>query len=160
MLSPLATQLIETLTAGGQLDRETLLFVEEFLRKGWSPGFTSFFEEIETAGITSEDAGAVRGALYEAFRRGTDPIQRREFLFTLSRFGGSELREALVQELHLAFEIHRVASAILWAALWALDNIGEPVFTWGPSSRGIDNVADNIRAAQEFLVARGIPVPL
>ena len=160
MLSPLTTHLIEVLTIGGQLDRETLLLVEEFLRKGWSPGFTSIFEEIETAEISSEDAGAVRAALYEAFRRETDPVRRREFLFTLSRFGGSELREALVQELHLAFEVHRAASAVLWTTLWALDNIGEPVFPWGPRSRGIDNVADNVRAAQEFLVARGILVPL
>jgi hypothetical protein len=159
-MGQLVTSLIARLKADDPHLRRDLWMISDLLRKAWSQGFHSGFDEVDSEEISSEEAVELREALLDAFHRASDKAESRPFLDTLAAAHERSVKDELVKELHLTLEMHRVASARLWAALRGLDDVGEKVFERSESSRGIDCVEMNIRAAERYLRKQGILVPL
>jgi hypothetical protein len=134
--------------------------ISDLLRKAWSQSFHSGLKEIDSEEISSDEAMELREALLDAFYRASNESDARPLLYTLATAHEKSIKEQLVRELHLAFEIQRVAGARLWGALRSLDDVGEKVFERSESSQGIDYVEMNIRAAERYLRKHGILVPL
>lgn len=131
---------------------DELWVVSDLLRKGWQPNYQSGFADIDAETVSSEEAGELREVLLDAMHRQAHPDKQRSFLFTLAHGGEQSVKERLVRELHVALEMHRAASGLLWTALIELDHIGEGVFAESPKmSHGIDQVADNIEAAVAYM---------
>jgi hypothetical protein len=138
---------------------DELWVVSDLLRKGWQPNYQSGFADIDAETVSSEEAGELREVLLDAMHRQAHPDKQRSFLFTLAHGGEQSVKERLVRELHVALEMHRAASGLLWTALIELDHIGEGVFAESPKmSHGIDQVADNIEAAVATWTGSGRPV--
>jgi hypothetical protein len=153
-------KLIAALNVGGAAARDSVIFVDELLRKAWPPGFTPAFEHLEAEQIDSDDASRLREALAAYCSREPDASGRRHALSTLSKNGDASIKKDLVRELHLALEAHRVLSAQLFQVLLALENVGEHVYPGELASRGINAVQVNVEAAERYLLDHGIAVPL
>lgn len=133
--------------------------VSDLLRKVWSQGFHSGFEEIDSEEIASDEAVELREALLDAFYRASNESEARPLLHTLAAAHEKSIKEQLLRELHLALQMHRVASARLYTALRSLDNVGEEVFERSESGQGLVHVEMNIRVAERYLHKHGILVP-
>jgi len=159
-MGELVRSLIARLKADDRQLKEDLWMVSDLLRKAWSREFHSGFEEIDSEDISSAEAVELREALLDAFHRAADRAESRPLLHTLATAHERTIKDDLVRELHLSLEMHRAASARLWAALRGLDDTGEEVFEQSEPSVGLDCVERNIRAAERYLRQRGIVVPL
>ena len=148
------------LRQGGDEARGCLLFVSEALRKAWTPESETIFEELERSGVSAEQAAALREALASYYSRAESEFARGECLSILAQSGDRGLRDDLLRELHLHFEIHRAVSGGLYQLLLALQDIGERPFAPNISSTSIDHVQQNVEAAEEFLALHGYRTPL
>jgi hypothetical protein len=137
-----------------------LWVVSDLLRKGWQPDYHSGFADLDAEAVSSEEAAELREVLLDSLHRQTQADKQRRLLFTLAGGGDQSVKERLLHEVHLALELTRAAAGNLWTALIELDHLGEDVFPRSLTSRGIDQVADNIEAATNYLRKRGILVPL
>ncbi len=158
-MTVLAEETARRLLSGDLQEGRTIWLAEEILRKCLSSGFESFNDEVNAAPPTSEDYLLIREALYEAFRN-ADGSRRRALLHVLSRTGDTEIKTALVAELHMALLVHREATGALWNSLLSLQNIGEDVVPQGISGWGIASVELLVRAAESYLQKNGVFVPL
>jgi len=135
--------------------------VSDLLRKAWSQGgYRSGFREIDSEDISTEEALELREVLLDAYHRASTKTDSRRLLDCLAAADQKSIKDDLVEELHLALEVHRAASALLWAALRGLEDVGEDVFEPSEHTLGLDQVETNIRAAERYLRKRGILVPL
>jgi hypothetical protein len=135
--------------------------ISELLRKAWSQGgYRSCFDEIDCEDISTEEALELREVLLAAYHRTSNKTDSRRLLDCLAAASEKSITGQLVEELHLALEMHRAASAFLWAALRGLRDVGENVFEPSEHTLGLDQVEMNIRAAERYLRNRGILVPL
>ena len=159
-MSDLAKSFIARLRAGDPTLRGDLWMISDLLRKAWTPEFHSGFDEIDSESISTDEALELREALLDAYHRAPNQTASRRLLDTLATAQETSIRDDLLKELHLALEMHRSARALLWATLRGLDDIGEHVFDLSESSRGLDTVELNIRAAERYLRNRGILAPL
>ena len=154
-------RLIKLLQAGGPPARECLVEVDELLRKAWIHGFVPAWKHLQDEEIDSEGAGRLREALAQYCEKAVNSAGRRAGLCTLSERGGQdpELKKALVSELHLALEAHRVLSADICSILGALEKLGEKVYPDSRRHGGITEVQENVDAANADLLANGIAIP-
>jgi len=148
------------LRQGGDEARGCLLFVSEALRKAWAPESETIFEELERSGVSAEQAAALREALASYYSRSDSDLARRECLTILAQSGDRGLRDDLLRELQLHFEVHRAVSGGLYQLLLALQDIGERPFPPNSRSTSIDYVQQNVEAAEAFLALHGYRTPL
>lgn len=160
-MAELVRSFIERLRSGIDPDlKRNLWMISDLLRKAWSEDFRSGIEQIDAEEITPDEALELRDALLQAFHNAPNQSDSLALLHTLAASDEKSVRDDLVKELHLAFEMHRSASARLYRVLNSLDDVGEDPFERSETSRSIDYVEMNIRAAERFLRSRGILVPL
>ena len=134
--------------------------VSDLLRKAWAREFHSGFDAIDTEDISPEEALELREALLDAYYRASNKTNSRRLLETLATANERSIKDELIKELHLSLEMTRAASALLWASLRGLEDVGENVFEPAETSLGITCVELNIRAAERYLHNRGILVPI
>ena len=126
----------------------------------WAPESRTIFGELERSGVSAEQATALREALASYYSRSDSDLARRECLTILAQSGDRGLRDDLLRELQLHFEIHRAVSSGLYQLLLALQDIGERPFPPNTSSTSIDYVQQNVEAAEAFLALHGYRTPL
>lgn len=159
-MAKLVQSLIDRLRADDVTLRQDLWMISDLLRKAWSRGeYRSGLDEIDSEDISTEEASELREVLLDAYHRASVKTESRRLLDTLAAAHEKSVKDQLVKELHLALEMHRVASSLLYAALRGLDDVGETVFERSESSRGLPLVEMNIRVAERYLLDRGIVIP-
>lgn len=158
-MSDIVEEAIQALARGGHAARGWLLFVSEAMRKAWSPTMQTAFETLDERGVTSEEGGRLREALVRYYVATSDEPTRRECLRILARHGGGELKEDLLHQLHLLFEIHRSVAGDLSQILLALEDIGECVYPAHQQSHGLPDVQANVEAADQYLRNHGFKIP-
>ena len=112
-----------------------------------------------TQEISTEEALELRGALLDAYHRASNKTDSWGLLDTLAHAYEESIKDDLVKQLHLALEMQRAASGLLWQTLRGLDDVGEQVWEPSENSLGLPYVEMNIRAADRYLQKRGILVP-
>lgn len=150
---------VEVLNRGGPEAREWLRFISEAIRKAWSPDMLTVFESLDDRGVTAEEGGRLREALVAYYSRIGDEPTRRECLRILARHGGPELKDDLIRQLHLIFEVHRSIANDLYQIIVALENIGEKVYPSHQSSNSVREVQANVDAADRYLREHGFNIP-
>lgn len=160
-MAELVKSLIARLRADDPSLRQDLWMISDLLRKAWSRGgYRSCFNEIDSEDISTEEALELREALLDAYHRASKSTDSRRLLDTLAAANEKSIKDQLLKQLHLALEMHRTASALLWASLRGLDDVGENVFEPSEQTLGLNQVEMNIRTADRYLRNHGILVPL
>ena len=159
LMAELTRSFIARLRADDPTLRKDLWRISDLLRKAWSQEYWSGFEEIDSEEISTEEALELRGALLDAYHRASNKTDSWGLLDTLARAYEESIKDDLVKQLHLALEMQRAASGLLWQTLRGLDDVGEQVWEPSENSLGLPYVEMNIRAADRYLQKRRILVP-
>jgi len=134
----------------------------DLIRKMSMQDFRSGFDWIDREEVTAADAEQLKLALVRALERSSDPRLKGS---VLSFLGGSldrqylELYRRLLAEHLEALKAH---NGVVYSALIALDNLGEPVLERDPdgrSSQSLMQVEQNVRQADDYLRTLGIVHP-
>lgn len=123
-MAKLVQSLIDRLRADDVTLRQDLWMISDLLRKAWSHGeYRSGLDEIDSEDISTEEASELREVLLDAYHRASAKTESRRLLDTLAAAHEKSVKDQLVKELHLALEMHRVASRLLYArgvsTMWA-----------------------------------------
>ena len=83
----------------------------------------------------------------------------RSILSALSSSRDPSLKQLWLDYLAKYLEELKAANGVVYAALGALDDLGEPVFEQSNFSRSLVDVERNVHRAERYLHERGITVP-
>ena len=164
MMSDLVEQTLTRLdSAVSPEDFDDLLWVAaDLIRKVSMRNFRAGVDWVDREEVTTADAEHLKSALVRALNRSSDPRLTGSVLFALGCSFDRQYLEVYRRLLAEHLEALKAHNAVVFAALIALDNVGEPVFERNPdgtSSQGLTHVEENVRQAQEYLRTLGIVHP-
>lgn len=112
-MAELVRSFVARLRADDPTLRQDLWMVSDLLRKAWSQEFHSGFDEIDSEDVSSDEALELREAVLDAYYRASNKTDSRRLLDTLAAAHEKAIKDELVKELHLAFDMHRAGSRLL-----------------------------------------------
>jgi len=141
-------------------DLQSCLWVAgDLLRKLSSTNFRSQFEEIDRENVSELEAKQLEQALLNALPRNPDPRWVGQILSGLSSSRDVSLTHLWIDHLAKYLEILKAVNGILYTALTALNDLGEPVFEESQRSRSITEIEQTVESTSRYLHQRGISVP-
>ena len=138
---------------------DCLWMASELIRKASLPGYHSGFEAIDREDVSEAEGKEIQDALLRALPRDTNPRWVGGILSALSSSRDPSLRQLWVDYLAQYLEELLAANGVVYTALGALHDLGEPVFESNFSGRGLVEVERNIDRAHRYLHERGITIP-
>ena len=144
-------------------DFDDLLWVAgDLIRKVSMRDFRSGVDWIDREEVTVADAEQLKLALVRSLERSSDLRLKGSVLSTLGCSFDRQYIELYRRVLAEHLEALKAYNGVVFAALIALDNLGEPVFERDPdgsSSQGLVHVEKSVRQAQDYLLTLGIVHP-
>lgn len=122
----------------------------------------SGFVEIDDEHVSSGERDQLQSALLEALNRNSDPRFVSQILDALGCGRDQSLKQLYVDYLARYAKELKDSNRVMYAALIALRDLGEPVFKsreGGKSSYSVNDVTENVRQADRYLEKRQIVVP-
>jgi len=126
----------------------------DLLARARSAGYRSGFAEIDDEAVSPEERDELRQALLDALTRNADPGFVSPIIWALGKACDESLKQLYVDYLARYLESLKASNGVVYQALIALDNIGEPVRERNPdgtSSQSVIDVDKNIRQAPRYL---------
>jgi hypothetical protein len=124
--------------------------------------YHSGFAEIDAETVSPDERDQLRSALLEALNRNSDPRFVSQIISAIGSACDESLKQLYLDYLARYLQQLKASNAVVYAALLALSEIGEPVFERhqdGTSSQSLIDVDKNIRQAHGYLEKHQIIVP-
>ena len=129
----------------------------ELIRKANNEGYYCPFEEVNQETVSMEERNLLKKAALHALERNSDPLWTGSMLSVLSRTGDSDLTELWIDSLNVHLSVLTRANSLVYTALQAVREAGEPVFE-GVSSVCLVDVDRNVEEANKVLIRHGSPI--
>jgi hypothetical protein len=138
---------------------DCMWMASDLIRRASSQGYLSGFEAIDREDVSEAEGKEIQDALLRALPRNTNPRWVGAILSALSSSRDPSLKQLWVDYLAKYLENLNAANGVVYTALGALHDLGEPVFESNLSGRGLTEVERNIDRAHRYLHERGITIP-
>lgn len=130
----------------------------DLIRKAAQPDYPSGFADIDAETVTWSERLDLKEAVLRALERNSDPLWVGSMLSVLSDTRDRDLKKLYISALATHLSVLKQANIILFAALFALRDIDEPVFKDAQSLDSAD-VGRNVSEAFQYLKRHGIVIP-
>lgn len=134
----------------------------DLLAKCHSKEYHSGFAEIDDEVVSPDERDQLQSALLEALNRNSDPRFVSQIIGAIGSARDESLKQLYVDYLARYLQQLKASNGVVYAALLALSEIGEPVYERrqdGTSSQSVIDVDENIRQAHQYLEKHRIIVP-
>jgi hypothetical protein len=134
----------------------------DLLAKTHFKEYHSGFAEIDEEVVSSDERGQLQSALLEALNRNTNPRFVSQIISALGSARDESLKQLYVDYLARYLRQLKGSNGVVYTALLALSEIGEPVYERSldaTSSQSLIDVDKNIRQAHRYLEKHQIVVP-
>jgi hypothetical protein len=138
--------------------RDWIRMAGELIRKADQPDYGSY-AEIEAETVSWTERYDLKEAALCALERNSDPAWTQSMLSVLSRTGDLDLKKLWIDSLKTHLNALKRANAIVYTALQALRESGEPIFEGGADSVCSIDMDRNVEEAQKVLEKHGIRIP-
>ena len=118
--------------------------------------YHSGFAEIDAEVVTPDERDQLRSALLEALNRNSAPDFVSPIITALGSAHDKSLRPLYIDYLVRHVRQLKDNNHVVYAALLALHDIGEPVYENNSSGKSVIEIDKNIRQAHEYLSRQGI----
>jgi hypothetical protein len=128
----------------------------DLMAKSSMQEYHSGFAEIDAEVVSSDERDQLQSALLEALNRNSEPRFVSQIIDALGSAHDKSLRSLYVDYLVRYLRQLKDNNHIVYAALLALHNIGEPVYEKDSSGQSLIEIDKNIRQAHGYLSKQGI----
>lgn len=160
-MGKLVQHTVEQLNGATKLEdlRSCLWVASDLITKASSTNFVSQFEEIDREDVSDQERKQLQEALLNALPRNNDPRWVGQILSSLSSSRDQSLLPLWVDYLTKYLDVLKAANGIVYSALTALHELGEPVFEKDQRSRSLTAIEQTAACASRYLYERGVTVP-
>lgn len=130
----------------------------DLIRKAAQPNYHSGFAEIDAETVSWAERLDLKEAALSALERNSNPLWVCSMFSVLRDTRDRDLKKLWIDALSAHMSVLKMSNVIVYTALLALRDIGEPVFEDAQSLCSLD-VDRNVAEANQYLKRHGILIP-